>query len=91
MFRVFFREKTLKSLNRVLAPVDKKRTLKKLEELAINPFAPGFDIKKLANFENLEKAYRLRVGNVRIIYELEMKEKIIIVYKIDYRRTTTYS
>ncbi|PJE68902.1 hypothetical protein COU96_02730 [Candidatus Shapirobacteria bacterium CG10_big_fil_rev_8_21_14_0_10_38_14] len=90
MYKVAFRERTLKFLTKKLPFKSRKKVLKKIETLAKNPFTPTLDIKKLSFFKNLQKAYRLRIGNLRIIYELDTKKKKIIIYQIDYRRTTTY-
>lgn len=60
---------------------------KKLLELEQNPFQGRLDIRKLAG---TKKSYRLRVGEIRIIYELDTKTKIILVGDIDFRTTTTY-
>ena len=90
MYKVAFRERALKFLTKKLPSKNRKNVLKKIETLAKNPFTPTLDIKKLSFFKNLQKAYRLRIGNLRIIYELDTKSKKIIIYKIDFRRTTTY-
>lgn len=60
-------------------------TLKKLQD---DPFAKNLDVKKLVG---TSKSYRLRVGEVRIIYEVDTRAKQIYVTDIDFRRTTTYS
>lgn len=90
MYRVYFRKRALKSLTKKISSADRKTILKKIEILAKNPYNQALNVKKLVFFKNLEKAYRLRIGNLRIIYELESKTKKIIIYLIDYRRTTTY-
>jgi len=90
MYKVFFRERTLKFLTKRLPPKIKHQVFKKIENLSKDPFTRSLDVKKLSFFKNLEKAYRLRIGNLRIIYELDTKNKIITVYDIDFRRTTTY-
>lgn len=43
---------------------------------------PNGDVKKLAGCKN---EYRLRVGNYRIIYELNQNELIVIVTRADNR------
>lgn len=43
---------------------------------------PNRDVKKLAGCKN---EYRLRVGNYRIIYELNQNELIVIVTRADNR------
>ena len=64
-----------------------ERVLKNLKKLENNPFQVGLDIKKLAG---TEKSYRLRVGELRIIYQLDTSTKNISIEDIDFRRTTTY-
>lgn len=85
-----FKERALKQLTKKIAVKDKHKILAKLESLGQDPFHSSLDVKKLYLFKNLEKAYRLRVGNLRVIYELDTKTKIIMIYKVDHRRTTTY-
>ncbi|OGM24551.1 hypothetical protein A2627_03445 [Candidatus Woesebacteria bacterium RIFCSPHIGHO2_01_FULL_39_28] len=90
MYKVVFRERVIKSLKRRIHPKDREKILSKVEDLAQDLFSRSLDIKKLLAFENLEKTYRLRVGEFRVFYELDTKTKSIIIYKIDYRKTTTY-
>lgn len=65
----------------------KEKILKNLKKLENNPFQAGLDIKKLIG---PQKSYRLRVGELRVIYELYTDGKEIFVTDIDFRRTTTY-
>jgi mRNA-degrading endonuclease RelE of RelBE toxin-antitoxin system len=90
VYKLIFKNRAKKNLKKIY-PKDKDRILLTLEEFCLSPFSKNFNIAKLKGFPNLERAYRLRVGNLRVIYELYQKEKLIIVYLIDYRRTTTYS
>ncbi len=46
-----------------------------------------YDVKKVSGFEN---TYRIRVGKFRIIYELQPKEQIITVLKIERKKDGTY-
>lgn len=50
----------------------------KLEQLAIDPFASNPNAKKLQG----RPGYRLRVGDWRVIYEINKDEVLIIVMKI---------
>jgi mRNA interferase RelE/StbE len=50
----------------------------KMEQVAINPFAPISNAKKLQG----RPGYRLRIGDWRVIYEINKDEVIIIVMKI---------
>ena len=52
--------------------------LEKLAQVAIDPFASIPDAKKLQG----RPGYRLRVGDWRVIYEINQDEVVIIVMKI---------
>jgi len=54
---------------------------KKIDLLAVDPFNPILDAKKLHG----RSGYRLRVGEWRILYELKNEELIIIIIKIGSR------
>ena len=56
--------------------------LNAIENLASNPF-PVSKYKKLKGTAN---SYRLRVGNYRILYEVENYLKIITVYRVRHRK-----
>lgn len=64
-----------------------ERVLKSLNKLEDNPFQPGLDIKKLTG---TQKSYRLRIGELRVLYQLDTSSKNISVENIDFRRTTIY-
>ncbi len=51
-------------------------------QLGLNPFY-GKNIKKLVNFKPL--TWRYRIGNYRIFYEIDDKEKIVYILTIDIR------
>lgn len=67
----------LKQINRD----DQKRILDKIQSLAKNPRPHGF--KELRGSENL---FRIRVGDYRIIYEIQDKILLITVLKVGNRR-----
>ena len=52
----------------------------KIEALAKDPFCKGLDIQKLGS-----KWYRIRIGKIRAIYEVDKEQARIEVLKIDYR------
>lgn len=54
----------------------------KLEKLIQDPFAPNPNATKM---KDLEQGYRLRVGNYRMIYEVDSKTQTVIIWKIDHR------
>jgi mRNA interferase RelE/StbE len=50
----------------------------KIGELAANPFAQNNNVTKLQGIEG----YRLRVGDWRVVYELDNGKMIIVVVRI---------
>ena len=66
--------KVLKSL-----PADTARIIReKIEHLAVEPFAVNNNVKKLAG----RPGYRLRVGDWRVIYEIQDQRVVILVLAI---------
>ena len=57
-----------------------ERLTPSVDALLRNPRPPG--IKKLKG----EDAYRLRVGDYRIIYEIHDKRRVVLVVSVDHRR-----
>ena len=64
-----------------LHPADRKKTVETIKKLS-NPFNQSLKVKKMIETENF---WRLRVGKVRIIYEIDNKLKAVIVRSIAYR------
>lgn len=70
-----------KQVQKKLKNLDKptqSRLIDKLNDLGYNPDDPNLDIKKMVG----ENAYRLRVGDWRIIFQREDVLKIISVNKL---------
>ena len=63
-----------------LDEAQKDRIKKKLRALGEDPFAG--DVKKVKGREGV---YRIRIGNLRVLYILEQKEHAIYVVNIDKR------
>lgn len=61
------------------------RIAEALKELRSDPYMG--DIEKLEGEEN---SWRRRIGAFRITYEVDAKEKIIRIFKIKRRTSTTY-
>ena len=57
-----------------------ERTLVKIKELASNPRPIGY--KKLINSND----FRIRVGVFRVLYEIDDKEKIVSIYRVEHRK-----
>lgn len=80
MYRLFFHPRTEKQLRKLPGSLQKK-IIEKIEKLAANPFGK-FDIKKLAQ---TKQSYRLRLGQLRVIYEMDQKQKSIYIHEIGFR------
>lgn len=80
-YKFLYHPQCLKKLRKI-PRIDQSRILKKLQELSSNPYTKSLDTKKLIKTQN---NYRLRIGNLRAIYEIGEKEKTIFVWEIDYR------
>ena len=79
-YKIFFTDIALKNLKKY-SEDDKKRILKKIEELPDDPFNMP-NVKKLIDFY---PSYRLRVGNYRILFEKKDNLQIIDIIDILHR------
>ena len=73
-----------KSAEQDLRNIDPKqiiRIIRSVESPADNPFPP--QCRKLRGSEH---NYRIRVGDYRVIYEVDTEAKIVIVYHVRHRR-----
>jgi len=59
-----------------------QRIIDRMRELSANPFLR--DSEKLTGSENF---YRLRVGDYRVVYQVDNKNKTVIVYYVRHRKT----
>ncbi|OIO13845.1 hypothetical protein COV53_00125 [Candidatus Gottesmanbacteria bacterium CG11_big_fil_rev_8_21_14_0_20_37_11] len=80
MYNVLFTKKSLKGLDK-LASTDIKRILLTLKSFTY-PFPLKYNIRKMVGTIGF---YRLRVGNIRIPFELDHDRKEIWIRKIAYR------
>ena len=77
MYNIEWKEHTVKNIENLESSIA-KRILKKVEELAENPFSK--DIKKLKGSND----FRLRVGDYRIIFSIE--KNTIQILKVGHRK-----
>ena len=86
MYLLVIRPRAEKNFSKIPSKLQEKilKSLKRLEE---DPFQLGLDIKKLVG---TKRSYRMRVGELRVIYEMNTTAKEIYVTDIDFRRTTSY-
>jgi mRNA interferase RelE/StbE len=70
---------------RKLPPADQRRVSRALKAMEADPFRG--DIGRL---KGQPTAWRRRVGNYRIIYDLHLEDRLIVVSGILRRTSTTY-
>jgi len=82
LFRIRIKKKAFKKLE-TLAPAHHEAIRALLSILKTDPIPyHDFDVAKLAGRSD---DYRVRVGNVRAVYTVDWKEKIITISRLDAR------
>lgn len=81
MAKIFFTSRSHKELNN-LTRGETKIILSKIKILDI-PFPSILNIKKLLGTMS---SYRLRVGNIRVIFEADFTKKEIWIRRVGYRK-----
>jgi len=81
-YTIFFTDIAAKSFQS-FPQKDRQLIIKNIEQLAVDPFHKS-NVKKLVDFD--ASAYRLRVGNYRILFDREDNLKIIDVIDIRQRK-----
>lgn len=79
-YRIEFKPTVEKDLSRLPQAIIVK-ALERIESLSTNPFPA--DIKKLKNSKRL---YRIRLGDYRIVFEIDSMLSYIIVHYIRHRK-----
>lgn len=64
---------------------DTKRIVNIIDQLPVNPYIG--DIQKMQGEQNV---WRRRIGSYRLFYEVITTEKVIHVFHVERRTTTTY-
>ncbi len=80
----FFKIQWKSSAEKELRRIDRKqipRVVEKVEMLRKNPFPS--DCYKI---EGAKSVYRLRVGDYRVVYEVRVKEHLVIIYRVRHRK-----
>ena len=73
---------TTKSSNKAIARLPanwQKRIVAKIKEVAADPYAPNNNLTKL---QGRDAAYRLRVGDWRVIYELYDDRLVMVILEV---------
>ena len=80
LYRVLITKSAEKALKQV-GKVDQRRIAAAIVALAVDPFPQG--VRKLVGYD---ATYRIRVGNFRIIYDVDSAEVLITVLKVGQRK-----
>jgi len=81
MYKVVYTETFARDIKKLDKSII-KRIINKISETAKNPY----NIKPLKySPKNLPNLYKLKAGDWRILFWIEQKEKIIILYTIEHR------
>lgn len=80
MYKIIFTKEAQKALLRLPGNMA-VLVRQKLEQLAADPYAPIANAKKLQN----RSGYRLRIGDWRVIYEIQNDKLVVLVLKIAQR------
>lgn len=81
MYTLFYHPRALKFLSKI-PKKDAQKLHQKIGRLAKNPFDQTIDVKKLATTSH---SYRLRVGTIRVIFEIDTSPQRIYIHDIDFR------
>jgi mRNA interferase RelE/StbE len=79
-----YRVVTTKSFDKALAKLPlnwQKRIVAKIEEVAVDPYAPNNNLTKLQGRDG----YRFRIGDWRVIYELQDDRLVMLILEVGSR------
>lgn len=79
-YHVDFKPSVYKDFRRLPEPVV-ERVMKRIEQLKDEPLPHG--VEKL---ETAERLYRIRIGDYRIVYEVEMPVRQVMIHYVRHRR-----
>lgn len=82
MYKVVLKTAAEKFLKQKLERKLQEKVAARIDLLVEDPFAPNTNLDKL---QEITHGYRLRLGNVRIIYEVDTDSKTLTVWKINFR------
>lgn len=80
MYKAIFHPRTKKFLKNVTKK-EFDSILRCVDILQRNPLSNKLNIKKLTNMSG----YRLRVGKIRVLYELDIKNSTVYIHLVGYR------
>ncbi len=65
-----------------LGAADSKKVAKKIQQLSLFPKSPQLNIKKMKNKNDI---FRLRVGDIRVLFSYDKKRQMLILTQAKYR------
>ena len=80
MLSLYWTKKTFKQMSE-LPRIISKQIFTHVNYLQIQPFSPNLDIKKMAG----QPWLRLRVGDYRIVFQIDKEEQRIIILFVGHR------
>ena len=78
-FNIYFNPSAEKELRRLPKDI-MQRAMEKIEDLGSEPF-PSQSIR----ISGAERLYRLRVGDYRIVYEVDVKKEVVTIHYVRHR------
>ena len=81
LYKLSIKPSAGKELEAVGSKTDRTRIVARISALATNPRPRGSE-----NLAGYEDRYRVRQGNVRVIYEIDDEASHVTIYKIGHRR-----
>ncbi|KKQ24089.1 MAG: hypothetical protein US40_C0011G0004 [Candidatus Roizmanbacteria bacterium GW2011_GWC2_37_13] len=81
MYKLVYHPRVFKFLTKI-SKKEAKRIVEKIEILDKNPLSKELDVKKLATSK---RSFRLRIGNFRVIFEVDFEKKIIYIHEVGFR------
>ena len=81
MYKILYSQQSVKFIKKL----DSKRQEKvktRMEQVAKDPFSHDSNLNKI---KEMTHGYRLRIGDIRLVYEINSTEKQIVVWKTDWR------
>jgi len=79
-YKILWKKSTERDI-REIDPQQISRLIEAVESLAQNPYPP-----QCHKLRGAQKLCRIRIGNYRVIYQVNVEEKTIIIYYIRHRR-----
>ncbi len=81
MLKIQYHKRAIKQIKR-LPLGQRERIAKKISSLKKRSSAKSLNIKRYSKTQN---SWRLKIGKIRVIYQLDSKRKLILIRKVGHR------